>query len=134
MKKAPCEECVAIARELDEALAELWLSSDQSFRDAWSASIKLMGGTEEDMQRAEELFPKARNGQQAVASKLHEYFFERNGRVVAAVNRKLTHLALTGHNVPYPVPPDGRVDTSSVNVGYRMKARCRFVALAVALR
>lgn len=106
MRKAPCEECEKIAHELEEALAELWLSSDENFRDAWRACGKLMGGTEEDMQRAEELFPKARNSQQAVASKLHEYFFERNGRVVAAVYRKLTHLALTGHNVPYPVPPE----------------------------
>jgi hypothetical protein len=51
-----------------------------------------MGGTEEDMQRAEELFPKARN--------------EPNAEVVIAVRRKLMHLALTGHNVPYPVPPE----------------------------
>lgn len=92
MKKAPCEECVKIADELNDALAELWLTSDQSFRDAWRASIKLMGGTEEDMQRAEELFPKARN--------------EPNAEVVIAVRRKLMHLALTGHNVPYPVPPE----------------------------
>jgi hypothetical protein len=106
MKRTLCEECVNIAHELDEAFAELWLSADQNFRDAWRASIKLMGGTEEDMQRAEELFPKARNSQQAVASKLHEHFFERNGRVVAAVRRKLMHLALTGHNVPYPSPPE----------------------------
>jgi len=61
MRKPPCEECVKIAQELNEALADLWLSADQNFRDAWRASIKLMGGTEEDMQRAEELFPKAKN-------------------------------------------------------------------------
>jgi hypothetical protein len=57
MKKTPCEECVNIAHELNEAFVELWLSADQNFRDAWRASIKLMGGTEEDMQRAEEYSP-----------------------------------------------------------------------------
>jgi hypothetical protein len=90
--KSPCEECVKIAQELNEAFAELWLSADQNFRDAWRASIKLMGGTEEDMQRAEELFPKAKN--------------EGNAKVAAAIHRKFMHLALSGHNVPYPVPPE----------------------------
>ena len=44
--------------------------TDQSFRDAWRASIKLMGGTEEDMRRAEELFPKAKNERSKPARRL----------------------------------------------------------------
>ena len=46
------EECVAVAQELGEAYADAWISCDQAFRDTWLAT-NLIGGTEEDLERAE---------------------------------------------------------------------------------
>jgi hypothetical protein len=54
-----CKECEAIALELREAYADAWISSDQESRDAWIATYKLIGGTEEDAVRAEELVSSA---------------------------------------------------------------------------
>jgi hypothetical protein len=86
MNRFACEECVAIARELDETHQETWLSSDQDFRDAWLARNNLIGGTEDDVLRAEALFPKARS--------------HRSPKIGIAVGKKLIHEVLTGHRVP----------------------------------
>lgn len=55
-----CDECEAIARELAEAYAEAWASSDQHTKDAWTSVYKLIGRTEEDAERAENLAPSAK--------------------------------------------------------------------------
>ena len=55
MEKLVCVECKAIAEELRDAFVSAWQESDQQSRDAWLAIRKLMGGTEENMLRAEEL-------------------------------------------------------------------------------
>jgi hypothetical protein len=80
---ADCEECRKITMELREAWAEAWLSADDEFRAAWLA---LPGGTEEDAQRAEELFPKAN--------------INNAERVRQAVIMKFRHEAQTGHKIP----------------------------------
>ena len=50
-----CEVCRALAQEIRDAYADLWAFSDQAVRDAWLATHKMIGGTEEDAQRAEDL-------------------------------------------------------------------------------
>jgi hypothetical protein len=86
MNRFACDECFAIARELTETFQEAWFSSDQNFRDAWFARNNLIGGTEDDVLRAEALFPQARlNG---------------SPKIGIAIGKKLIHEALTGHRVP----------------------------------
>ena len=79
---------LAIARELTATYEETWLSSDQNFRDAWLARNNLIGGTEDDVLRAEALFAKSR--------------FNSSPKIGIAVGKKLIHEALTGHRVPRP--------------------------------
>lgn len=86
MNRFACDECVAIARELTETYEEIWFSADQDFRDAWLARNSLIGGTEDDVLRAEALFPKAR--------------LNRSSKIGIALGKKLIHEALTGHRVP----------------------------------
>lgn len=50
-----CDECRALAQDLRDAYADVLASSDQAVRDGWLATYKMIGGTEEDAQRAEEL-------------------------------------------------------------------------------
>jgi hypothetical protein len=56
---ATCTECETIALELCEAYADAWIFSDQESRDAWIATYKLIGGTEKEALRAEELVSSA---------------------------------------------------------------------------
>jgi hypothetical protein len=91
MNSVVCGECIAIADEIIRSYREAWASADQAFRDTWEARNKLIGGTEEDVLRAEELFPKAKP--------------IRSGRTGQAVLRKLAHEAMTGHKVPKPPFP-----------------------------
>jgi hypothetical protein len=83
-----CEECTAIAREIQEAFVETWLSASPELRDARVAIGKLRGGTEEDVLRVEELLPNA-------AAKS-------SPRIGIAIRRKLGHEARTSHRVPRP--------------------------------
>jgi len=78
-----CEECQKIKRELREAWAEAWLSAGEEFRTAW---VGLIGGTEEDAVRAEEIFPRAK--------------IPGADRVRQAVFKKFRHEAQTGHKIP----------------------------------
>jgi hypothetical protein len=80
-----CDECQAIRRELTEAYAEEWASSDKSTRDAWDAVYKMIGGTQEDAERAEELLPKAQ--------------FRDRPRIRLVVQKMDEHMARTGHAV-----------------------------------
>jgi hypothetical protein len=84
--RASCDECEAIEQELREAYADAWISSDQASRDALAAIHKLMGGTEEDAERAEALIPNAR--------------FEDPLRINRALHRKFAHEARSGHKIP----------------------------------
>jgi len=82
---ADCDECRKIKLELSEAWMDAWLSADKEFRAAW---LGLFGGTEEDAQRAEDLFPKAK-----IEPKRAE-------RVRQAVMMKFRHETQSGHKIP----------------------------------
>jgi hypothetical protein len=82
---ADCDECRKITLELREAWMDAWLSADEEFRAAW---LSLPGGTEEDAERAEELFPKA-NIKHEHAERLRQ-----------AIMMKFRHETQTGHKIP----------------------------------
>ncbi len=84
-----CHECMAIARELGEAHSDAWTSSDKASRDAWLATYKLIGGTEEDVARAEELIPFAR--------------LQDPLRINRPLLKKFAHEARSGHKI-VPTP------------------------------
>ncbi len=101
------EECQAIARELGESLAEAWFFTDQQGKDAWLAVYKMIGGTEEDVQRAEELAPKANFGNLDWLSSYAQQGGPelrigqlRGQRIKHAIMRRFAHEARTGHRVP----------------------------------
>lgn len=52
----PCDECLAIRKEW----LELWAAMDEPTREASVAIRALVGGTEEDADRAQELVSKAK--------------------------------------------------------------------------
>jgi hypothetical protein len=52
-----CNECEAIAQELRDLFANAWDSSDEVSKDAWIATYKMIGGTDAEVIRAEELIP-----------------------------------------------------------------------------
>jgi hypothetical protein len=85
MNRPDCDECRKIRMELHEAWMDAWLETDEEFRAAW---LGLLGGTEEDATRAEELFPKA-NVKQEHAERLRQ-----------AIMVKFRHEAQTGHKIP----------------------------------
>ena len=87
-----CKECRAIAQELRNAYLRTWLSAGPEFRDAWLAASKLRGGTEEDVRRAEELFPKAQ--------------LKDSPEINDALRKKYVHEAVSGHTVPNPTARD----------------------------
>jgi uncharacterized Zn finger protein len=82
-----CKECGEIALELRGAYVDAWISSDQESKDAWIAAYKLIGGTEEDAVRAEELVTSAK--------------FRDPLRINQAIRRKFAHEARSGHKVAW---------------------------------
>jgi hypothetical protein len=82
-----CSECEAIAQEIREAYVDAWISADQASRDALIATYQLMGGTEQDAERAEELIPRAR--------------FRDPLRINRALQRKFAHEARSGHKISF---------------------------------
>jgi len=94
MDKPACEECMAIVREVREAYRETWLSAGPEFRDAWRATYKLIGGTEEDVLRAGELLPNAATGS--------------SPRIGNAIRRMLAHEARASHRLRDRHEPAGR--------------------------
>jgi formiminotetrahydrofolate cyclodeaminase len=82
-----CKECEAIALELRDAYADAWISSDEESREAWIATYKLIGGTEEDAIRAKELASAAQ--------------FRDPLRINQVFLRKLAHEARSGHKVAW---------------------------------
>ncbi len=83
--RAACDECRKIKLELREAWMDAWLETDPGFR---AARLGLLGGTEEGVARAEELFPKAK-----VTQKQSE-------RLRKAIMARFSHEARTGHKIP----------------------------------
>jgi len=101
MDNSACHECRSIAEEIAAAYADLWVSSDRRFKDAWIATYKMIGGTEEDFTRAEEIlgpFRAASLPQLNFASDETMYGTV-SARIREAIMRKCEHQALTGHKI-----------------------------------
>ena len=80
-----CSECAAITAELAQAYTEAWSSGNQDFRDSWLATYKMIGETEDDFARAEELpsFPASH-----ASERINRAFLE-----------KFAHEARSGHRI-----------------------------------
>jgi hypothetical protein len=85
-----CDECVSIRQELAEAYAKEWAAADRATRDAWSAVWGMIGGSEEDAERAEELSARAT--------------IKDRPRIRTALMKAMTHTAQTGHRIPLRPP------------------------------
>ena len=99
-----CHECRAIAQDLRDAYADVWASSDQAVRDAWLATRKMIGGTEEDAQRTEELLkalPQAARHDTCIPQGLSLV----NPKLREAFRNMALHFARTGHSVRLPDAP-----------------------------
>jgi cytosine/adenosine deaminase-related metal-dependent hydrolase len=93
-----CEECRALAQELRDAYEDAWASSDQPTRDAWRATYKMIGGTEEDVQRAEKLL-EALAREERYSARIPPGFFPRFPKCSNTCRKMAVHFARTGHNV-----------------------------------
>jgi hypothetical protein len=97
-----CDECRALAQDLRDAYVDA--SSDQAVRDAWLATRKMIGGTEEDAQRAEQLLkplPQALRYDTHTPSGLSLV----NPKLREAFRKLFLHFARTGHTVRRPEFP-----------------------------
>jgi hypothetical protein len=79
------QECLAVARELDEVSADAWISGDQAFREAWIATYRLIGGTKEDFTGAEEMAPFPVSAE--------------SKKIDPALLKKFAHAARSGHKI-----------------------------------
>lgn len=101
-KNAMCAECVQIARELNEVYADGWLESgrdvsrkpmDPETRKAASEALRsLIGGTEEDAERADDLLQKYRFQPQSYSANIP-------AAARPAVLRFVRHAARSGHSL-----------------------------------
>lgn len=100
-----CRECEAIALEINDAFREAWESKDQRFRDACASAYNLLGGTEEELEGAEEVLQrfKPEQGRSELLSTLKPN--PNLSRAGHAVRKKLIHEALTGHRIPIKTTP-----------------------------
>lgn len=94
-----CRECEAIAEELAQAYADAWASTDPETKKAWIAVHRMIGGTEQDAERAEELVRKFEI-REALAAKIEPAYFLR--QIGQTFRRKLFHEARTGHKISFP--------------------------------
>lgn len=101
-----CDECRTLAQELSDAYEDAWASSDQPTRDAWRATYKMIGGTEEDVQRAEELLAALPRDDRARARNPQALYL-RFPRCSDVCQKMAMHFARTGHNLRLRFrPPD----------------------------
>jgi len=99
-----CDECRALAQDLRDAYADA--SSNPAVRDAWLATHKMIGGTEEDAQRAEELL-KALPQAETYDPRIPPTLFRDNPRFLEVIGNISLHFARTGHVVRVPTYPPG---------------------------
>jgi hypothetical protein len=97
-----CGVCRALAQDLRDAYTDV--CSDPAVRDAWLATHKMIGGTEEDAQRAEELLkalPKAERPDKRIPQGLSLV----NPKLREVFRNMALHFTRTGHSVRLPVFP-----------------------------
>lgn len=80
-----CAECEEIAWALAQAYLDAWCASDRGTRAAWKAVYGMIGGTEADVERVQELLPAVKPVHLGVNQIL---------------KRKFQHEARTGHKAP----------------------------------
>lgn len=97
---APCAECREIAEAIQTAYAEAWNSGTPEFRDTWQAVYRMIGGTEEDFERAEALLRQYRI--QPPGPDL--WLAQAHSPIGRALRRKLAHESFSGHKIPNPPP------------------------------
>jgi len=105
-KNVTCTECVDIARELNEAYGDerLQKNSEGSTADgertqaAAEAIRRLIGGTEEDAERADKLLNVYRY-QASSYRALSSFFKQLSPEIVVALRRSLFHMGRTGHQL-----------------------------------
>jgi hypothetical protein len=97
-----CDECCALAQDLRDAYVDA--SSDQAVRDAWLATRKMIGGTEEDAQRTEELL-KALPQAESYNARIPQGLSQVNPKLREAFRNIALHFARTGHSVRLPDSP-----------------------------
>jgi hypothetical protein len=84
-----CDECRAIRDQLVEACRERWAAMDQTTRDA-SAVRAMIGGTEQDADRALELVSRAK--------------IEDDPRIKTVLLKAFPYKRRTGHPLPFRPP------------------------------
>ncbi len=89
-----CDECLAIAQDLREAIADARTGSTRASGDMARAVQALRGGTEEDARRFEEL----------CATPALRACAEPSSRVARAMSMKMWHETRTGHKVSLDIP------------------------------
>jgi hypothetical protein len=101
-----CAECEAIAKELSEVYADAWASSDEETKEAWLAVYGMIGGTEDDAEKAEELtrgvpFPEPLGV--VFGSPVRGYTgFPKANAIAQLLQRKFAHEAHSRHKIPFP--------------------------------
>ena len=94
-----CDECRALAQDLRVAYAEA--CNDLAVRDAWLATHKMIGGTEEDAQRAEELL-KALPQAERYDTRIPQGLSLVNPKLREVFRNLALHFVRTGHTVRLP--------------------------------
>ena len=94
---AQCEECQTIREELGAALAEMSPESAEQFWSDRSAFMKLIGGTEEDLEHIEDSSREYRFRVQFPVSL--EAIEGRNPKIQSALRKMLVHRFRTGHGL-----------------------------------
>jgi hypothetical protein len=101
-----CDECRGLTQDLRDAYADFWASSDQAVRDAWLATHKMIGGTEEDAQRAEELLKAVPQGE-TYDPRNPPALFRDNPKLLEVIRNVNLHLSRAGHIVRVSAYPPG---------------------------
>ena len=101
-----CAECAAITRELGEVYAEAWFSCDEKTKETWLAVYGMIGGTEDDAEKAEELtrglpFREPHGSVFELPGRGYIGFPKANG-IAQVLQRKFAHEARSRHKIPFP--------------------------------
>jgi hypothetical protein len=94
-----CHECRALAEDLRDAYADA--CSDPAVRDAQLATRKMIGGSEEDALRAEELL-KALPPTERYEAGIPQGLSLVNPKLREVFRNMALHFARTGHSVRLP--------------------------------